>query len=882
MSDFPLPALFNLLNDVDKLINIVKCLKISVDAGIMSIQSEASLFDMLINKFIREVQQPYTVTLLKIHKEEFIKFIRMKVTMETSSSQHEQRNEQRVTLTATETLLFPANDNSQHFSTQVSTLPNNVDSYLTTIEHCNEQNNIPISLHDKNEDIIYTATDNSQRPVSEGNVSLPLLQTAIAKDDRKKAPVYLYDTEIFKYKTLCPFLDFQKAALLFNNKFVCSFDPLKKLESNNRLRNNVDNETCIFRCSCGNGNFSLQFRHYKNCNENECYVFQVFVKNKAQQDVLLHFNTSSANYSFGYGIINNDTSVEQLQIEDELLDCKPPAKPDTELLVHIPADTGISTDSTDTTSNERSEVFINSSPTPQNEPPVNNISEIVSISNSQTISSALDGPIPRKKPKITVNSNTVCTSDQSEHFTESTIETTITEELVYINTANSNCTDSANNKEADENEMNSHNSSGSPVPHGLPQMNDNTNSPCNSNRPTTPTIIVTAMLQNSNTTNIESQNFATNMITPAKPELTINSTTQEESISVPTHSSAAEFRTSVGNSQHSRLTVTVNLVNDVYEETSNSGFHNNFKPPLPRFFQNNVSSNNIRLHVDWYRDNIMYPFDYLQRKCGFYTLEHLPELFDSYSDEFYDNEANEYCVACQARNIGRNQIAAYNETCVGHWMCLKCTYIFMYNMPKLDEYLTVNQLKKVQNVCPGCRQPPKWRKTIYTMNSQVERVMGEHFPDGYQVFGIHQNVDTHIPYCNYITKQDLFSALQQKSGVIDLDSSSTTRMTAHQTRIYKLYISLNNKLFRCSQCRSYFQNIHCCMIELCPVTCSYKLCLQCLATRIVRNNPDGNNSSYYSGSLTCMKCKNYGAAWNPYSKVYVCKNFFLKGYNTQF
>jgi hypothetical protein len=167
------------------------------------------------------------------------------------------------------------------------------------------------------------------------------------------------------------------------------------------------------------------------------------------------------------------------------------------------------------------------------------------------------------------------------------------------------------------------------------------------------------------------------------------------------------------------------------------------------------------------------------------------------------------------------------------------------------------------------------------MNSQYERVIGEHFPDGYKVFGIHQNVDTRVPYCNYITKKDLFSALQKKSGVIDVDSSSSTRMTAHQTQIYKLYTSLNNKIFRCYHCRSEFQNIHCCMIDSCDITCNYKLCLQCLATTIVQNSPEGNNDSYYSGCLKCMKCEKDGAAWNPYNKVYVCKNFCLRGYNTR-
>jgi hypothetical protein len=86
MSDFPLPALFELLTDVDKLIYIIKSLRISVKAGIMSSQSESSLFNMLINKFISEVQQPYTVTLLQTHKDDFIKFLRMKVTMLTPSS----------------------------------------------------------------------------------------------------------------------------------------------------------------------------------------------------------------------------------------------------------------------------------------------------------------------------------------------------------------------------------------------------------------------------------------------------------------------------------------------------------------------------------------------------------------------------------------------------------------------------------------------------------------------------------------------------------------------------------------------------------------------------------------------------------------------------
>jgi hypothetical protein len=697
MSDFPLHAVFDLLNDVDKLINIVNSLSISVTAGIMSTESEAILFNMMIDKFISEVHQAYTVTLLNTHKEEFIKFVRMKVTMITSSSQHEQGSEQSdeqdVTLYASSNnTLNNIHHSREHISPStfqddstpcehLAAIPNHRDTSFTstTIQHCDEQCNRPIPLRDQltNEDLLCTATDSlqntvpqykdctiSEHPVSLEDVPLQSLQTRIGGKKRKKAPVYLYDTEIFKYKTLCPVLDVEKAALVFNNKFVCSFDPLKKLENKDQLRNNIDNETCIFRCSCGNGNFSLQFRHYKNCKEDEKYLFQVFVKNKALQDVLLHFNTLSDNKSFAYGIINNETSVEDFQIDDELLDCKPPATAATEQLVDIATDTGTSTGSTDTTSKEKNEVAINCS---QNFP----------------------------------------TTD--DHFTERTID--LTEELVNINTKTTNCTDSTDITSTDgqENKMDSHNSFGTPIPQEQPQIINNANAPCNSNRPTTPTIIVTAMLENSHTTDtdklLESTNLSRNQIPPIQAEPTINSTrTEDKSLLVATQPSAATFRTPMANTQHSRLTVTVNLVNDIYDE--NDDFHDNFLPPLPRFIGNNVSTHDIRIHANWYRDNIMYPLDYLQRKSGFYTLTHLPEIFDSYSDEFYDNEENEYCVACTAKTIGRNQIAAYNETCASHWMCQKCTYRFMYHMPNLEEYLTVNKLKKVQDLCPNCREPP--------------------------------------------------------------------------------------------------------------------------------------------------------------------------------
>jgi hypothetical protein len=279
----------------------------------------------------------------------------------------------------------------------------------------------------------------------------------------------------------------------------------------------------------------------------------------------------------------------------------------------------------------------------------------------------------------------------------------------------------------------------------------------------------------------------------------------------------------------------------------------------------------------------------MQRKMGFYTLTHLNHVFEPYDDAFYDNEDNRYCLICNAKTIGPNDIAAYNNhlRCIecDHWLCSKCAYIYIVQMPTPETYLTKNLLLKVTSGCPICKNPPNWRKTEFTRQLQYEPNNGNYFPHGHRIFGIHQHVSAvTYAYCNYITREELFSALQKKTTptaiTIDYNEGSGGNVLSKtESDFWKTYNIVNNKKFKCSKCGHQNRNVFCCMISKCKPSCKFKLCRRCFADTITEQYPEGGCKNYSSGTLFCETCKVKGPVWNPQSQFYLCKDYTL-AFNT--
>ena len=142
-----------------------------------------------------------------------------------------------------------------------------------------------------------------------------------------KTPVYLYNKEILKFKTLLPIKSFSLAATKFNIKFKCHYDRNKKLVAYDRSRKNTDNNVYTFSCACGTTNFLLQFRHYHDSVEiigdKQHFVYQVFVKEDKLEDVLLHFNISLqfAKDEVDSNKHNKSEIIEQIFNNNDNTDC---------------------------------------------------------------------------------------------------------------------------------------------------------------------------------------------------------------------------------------------------------------------------------------------------------------------------------------------------------------------------------------------------------------------------------------------------------------------------------------------------------------------------------------------------------------------------------
>jgi hypothetical protein len=918
MSDFYLPKLFMALKDVEFLLQDIMEIQRSIIAGIVSNGNEKRYTDLLVDNFLRSVRRHSTTAVLDEYKEQFRDFIESEIRERINSLQElRQNNTDSVSIyqrLPTNAIDETSNRQRTESIDVLADLVTDGQLQQQQQQQCLQSRSKPtrVQLKKPPPTLLQASNDVLADLVTDGQLqqqqqqSKPtrvqlkeppstLLQAACIPVDNNerativrnnKTPVYVYDTEVPEFKILSPFQDFQLAATQFNLKFKCAYEPNKKLITKDRLRNNADNNTFTFTCSCDNANFLLQFRNYHNkfeyVGERANFVFQVFVKKNCLEDALLHFNSIPYTLDDGLldtkpaAIVENSDLVTNSTEDNEFFKSQ---------LQDNASDVIMETDTQDNDPIRLEDTSGNKTTNHQvetnSEFSVENI-QMCDTSNQQTLPTSISCVNLATVSVQNSGYTSIENSDNTIHHcsTPDNIQTTISRRTTTVLHHVQNNTEEF----LLENTQISDSQNRPSLPDSTPPKNSSVNTAtlCVQNSTATTTTNYDNSIDDRprDVTSPTENSASTNNVNNCSPfnDIGMDEIINEQSIpeSTPPTLSISNLPTPTVQNTTTTPETRVERIPRRIIRRIQAAAPSLCHPPhgLPP-----------GEHPQWYQKHVMYAAEFIQRKMGFYTLSHLSDVFEPYDDAFYDNSDNANCLICNARTIGQNHVAAYSNylSCIEHvhWLCYKCAYIYIVQMPTAETYLTQNLLKKVAKGCPICKNAPNWRKTEYSRQLQYEQNNGNYFPHGYRIFGIHQQVSTVVyPYCNYITKEELFSALEKKTTptaiTIDHDSGSPgNELTKAESDILKTYNIMNNRKFKCYICEHQNRNVFCCMISRCKSACKYKLCRRCFADTITQKYPQGNHINYSSGTLTCPKCRTQGPVWNPQSRFYLCKDYTL-------
>jgi hypothetical protein len=111
----------------------------------------------------------------------------------------------------------------------------------------------------------------------------------------------IYSTEVYRITVSGTSLDFDAAAVSFNQRFVCNINGNCKLIKKERYRKYKNSTTQLYKCNCCTTDVILQFRHDVSsaingifmdslCN----YAVRVFIKSKFTDKFCRHYTTRTS------------------------------------------------------------------------------------------------------------------------------------------------------------------------------------------------------------------------------------------------------------------------------------------------------------------------------------------------------------------------------------------------------------------------------------------------------------------------------------------------------------------------------------------------------------------------------------------------------------
>jgi hypothetical protein len=211
-----------------------------------------------------------------------------------------------------------------------------------------------------------------------------------------------------------------------------------------------------------------------------------------------------------------------------------------------------------------------------------------------------------------------------------------------------------------------------------------------------------------------------------------------------------------------------------------------------------------------------------------------------------------------------------------HYLCEVCIKKICLGIPTIEEYQKVDTLHTIPVCCVRCKGRGYYLKV--SMGNEVSRIANPQWDFGedvckvakYNVCGMHQKKGV---FCTWILSANLMKAIVNKEKTRNRKYETcyrTDAMGREESDLYRQYCEMTEGIFKCYNCNFEKRNEECCMVSVCAWDCKFKLCRNCVATKINNTYHGENGEDYKKGILTCPICMETAPIWHPIAKRMWC------------